>query len=91
MLEAVDFYLADSAQAALGFIDSLEKAYLHIARHPGTGSPRYAHELNIPGLRFWPCGRYHHLVFYREQPGQVEVWRVLHGERDIPRHLRETG
>ena len=24
---------------------------------------RYAHELNLPGLRFWPLARYPHLVF----------------------------
>ena len=38
--EAIDRYLSESAeQAALGFIDALEKAYAHIARHPATGSP----------------------------------------------------
>jgi toxin ParE1/3/4 len=44
----------DSERAALGFVDALEQAYGHISRHPATGSPRYAHELNLPGLRFWP-------------------------------------
>ena len=77
-----------SNPAAEGFIDSLEAAYQHIRRHPGTGSPRYAHELNIPGPRFWPCSRYPYWVFYMEQPQHIEVWRVLHGERDIPRWLR---
>jgi toxin ParE1/3/4 len=89
VLDAIDYYLTVSAAAATGFIDSLEAAYLHIRRHPGTGSPRYAHALNIPGLRFWPCGRYPYLVFYLEQTECIEVWRVLHGERDIPRWLRE--
>ncbi len=42
--EAIDHYLSESAeQAALGFIDALEKAYAHIARHPATGSPRLKH------------------------------------------------
>jgi len=89
VLEAIDYHLTVSASAAEGFIDSLEAAYSHIRRHPGTGSPRYAHELNIPGLRFWPCSRYPYLVFYMEQAGQFELWRVLHGERDTPRWLRE--
>ncbi|MBW2475631.1 MAG: type II toxin-antitoxin system RelE/ParE family toxin, partial [Deltaproteobacteria bacterium] len=53
--EAISYYLEQgAANAALGFIDSVEKAYLHIGRHPASGSPRYAHELNLPDLRFWP-------------------------------------
>ncbi len=56
----------DAEQADLGFIEALERAYPHIGRHPATGSPRYAHELNLPGLRSWPLARYPHLVFYVE-------------------------
>lgn len=83
--EALDHYLSEGAtQAALGFIDALSRAYAHIARHPATGSPRYAHELNLPGLRFHPLARYPHLVFYVEQEQHIDVWRVLHGKRDIP-------
>lgn len=83
--EAIAYYLSESAEhAALGFIDALERAYAHIGRHPATGSPRYAQELNLPGLRVWPLTRYPHLVFYVERPDHIDVWRVLHGQRDIP-------
>jgi toxin ParE1/3/4 len=74
----------DADAAALGFIDALEKAYAHIGRHPASGSPRYAHELNLPGLRSWPLTRYPYLAFYVECSDHVEVWRVLHAQRDIP-------
>ncbi len=88
--DAVAYYLNEATEAvALGFIDSLEKAYAHIARHPATGSPRYAHELNLPGLRTWSLTRYPHLVFYVEQPDHIDVWRVLHGQRDIPAWMQE--
>ena len=84
----IGHYLSESAeQAALGFIDALEKAYAHIARHPATGSPRYAHALNIPGLRSWPLTRYPYLVFFMEREGHIDVWRVLHRQRDIPAWL----
>jgi toxin ParE1/3/4 len=53
-------------------------------RPPRAGSPRHAHELNLPGLRAWPLTRYPHLVFYVERPDHVDVWRVHHGQRDIP-------
>jgi len=45
---------------------------------------RYAHELDLAGLRFWPLRRYPYMVFYFLQPGHVDVWRVLHGARDLP-------
>lgn len=70
--------------AALGFIDALEDACAHLARNPATGSLRYAHELNLPALRCWPLTRYPYLIFYVEQPDHIDVWRVLHGRRDIP-------
>ena len=54
--EAIEHYLVEDAeQAALGFVDALEQAYERISRRPTSGSPRYAHELNLPGLRFLRC------------------------------------
>ena len=88
--EAIDFYLGENApEAALGFIDALEQAYGHIGRHPETGSSRYAGDLSLPGLRFWPLKKYPHLVFYLERSDHIDVWRVLHGQRDIPESMRE--
>jgi len=88
--EALGHYLSEGAdKASLGFIDSLEQAYAHIARHPATGSMQYAHELNLPGLHFWPLRRFPHLVFYVEQDSHIDVWRVLHGKRDIPAWLQD--
>lgn len=88
--EAIDFYLSENAlEAALAFIDALEQAYGHIGRHPDTGSSRYAGELNLPGLRFWPLKRYPHLVSYLERSDHIDVWRVLHGQCHIPAAMRE--
>lgn len=88
--EAIAYSLSEGgAQAALGFIDAVERAYVHIARHPGSGSPRYAQLLDLPDLRFWPLKRYPRLVFYVERDDHIDVWRVLHGQRDIPAWMRE--
>ena len=57
------------------------------ARHPATGSARYALELNLPGLRSWPLKHYPYLVFYVERADHIDVWRVLHSQRDIPAWL----
>lgn len=70
-------------------VNALQRAYRHIAPHPATGSPRYAHELDLPCLRSWPLRRYPYLVFYVERDEHVDVWRVLHGERDIPAWMGE--
>jgi toxin ParE1/3/4 len=88
--EIIDHYLGERAEgAAIGFIDALEQAYLHISRRPGTGSPRYAHELNLPGPRSWALRRYPHLVFHVERSDHIDVWRVLHRQRDIPAWMQE--
>jgi toxin ParE1/3/4 len=88
--DAVAYYLTEATEAvALGFIDALEQAYGTSVAIPATGSPRYAHELNLPGLRAWPLTRYPHLVFYVERPDHIDVWRVLHGQRDIPAWMQE--
>lgn len=88
--QALDYYRdAAGETAALGFVAALEQAFAHIARHPATGSPRYAHALDLPGLRCWPLTRYPYLVFYPQQQGHIDVWRVLHGARDIPAWLAD--
>jgi toxin ParE1/3/4 len=87
--EAIAHYRSEAGEdAALGFVDALQRAYGHIARLPATGSPRYAHALNLPGLRAWRLRRYPYLVFYVERADRIDVWRVLHGKRDIPAWLQ---
>ncbi|MFM8898407.1 MAG: type II toxin-antitoxin system RelE/ParE family toxin [Burkholderiales bacterium] len=89
--DAIDHYLNEGAeQAALHFVDDLERAYIHLSRQSASGSPRYAHELNLPGLRFWPLTRFAHLVFYFERGDVVDVWRVLHAKQDIPSWMQES-
>lgn len=86
--EALDHYLREAGlNIAEALVDALERAFVHIGRHPGMGSPRYAHELNLPGLRSWPLTRYPYLVFYVERDDHIDVWRVLHAQRDIPAWL----
>ncbi len=88
--EAVEHYLNENApEAALGFIDALERAYTQISRSPATGAPRYAHELDIPGLRFRPLKNYPYLVFYVKHEHHIDVWRIAHGSRDIPKWMQD--
>ena len=81
----------DAPEAALGFIAALERAYAHLGRQPATGSPRWAHELGLPGLRAWQLTRSPYLVFHVERAGHVDVWRVLHTHRDIAAWMQAPG
>ncbi|NBC48460.1 MAG: type II toxin-antitoxin system RelE/ParE family toxin [Gammaproteobacteria bacterium] len=88
--EIIAYYLETSSEAiALGFVDALESAYAEIGSNPAIGSPRYAYELELPGLRSWPLKRYPYLIFYLERDAHIDVWRVLHGRRDVPLWMHE--
>ena len=83
--EAIEHYLSEAGPAlAPDFIDALDDTRRQIGERPASGSPRHAHELDIPGLRFQSVGRFPYLVFYVEKEAEIDVWRVLHGARDIP-------
>ncbi len=88
---AIDLYLGEAGpNIALGFIDALQSAYRAIAERPSVGSPRYAHELAIPGLRSRALKNYPYLVFYAECVDHIDIWRVLHSRRDMPTRMREA-
>jgi toxin ParE1/3/4 len=90
VIDAIDHYLDEAgAQVALGFVDALESAYRHIANAPATGSPRFAHELGLAGMRSWALARFPYLVFYFEREDGIDVWRVPHTARDIAAWMQE--
>jgi len=87
---AFEYYLREAgSDTAVAFIDSLEQAILHISRQPASGSPSYAHLLDIPGLRFWKTKNFPYLIFYIDLESHIEIWRVLHGKMNIPKWMTE--
>ncbi|HWM26992.1 MAG TPA: type II toxin-antitoxin system RelE/ParE family toxin [Woeseiaceae bacterium] len=87
---AVEHYRDEASEVvALGFVEALQNGYTHISRHhPGSGSTRFSHELNLPGLRSRLLRDYPYIIFYVEREECIDVWRALHGQRDIPAWLR---
>ena len=86
---AVDHHVTVAGTAVgLDFVAAVETAFLHIRRYPGTGSRRYAIELDLPDLRSWLLSRFPYLLFYREREEAVDLWRCLHARTDIPGRLR---
>lgn len=85
---AVEYYADEAgADVAFSFIDALERACAFIGEMPAAGSPRWSHELNLPGLRAIGLKEFPWLVFYLEFETHVDVWRVLHAKRDMPAWL----
>jgi toxin ParE1/3/4 len=82
LLEILEFIARDNPVAALEQIESIEEKCQVLADRPDMGFPR--DEL-LPGLRVWPVGRY--LIFFRQKNEDIEVVRVLHSARDIPKLL----
>ena len=88
--DATAYYVQEGGSAlAMRWIDALESALRHISSRPATGSPRYATVLDLPGLRFWAVTRFPYLIFYLEREDHIDVWRVLHGQKNIPAWLTE--
>jgi toxin ParE1/3/4 len=88
--DIVDHLVRDAGlEVALRFIDAYGSVCARISAQPGAGSPRFGWELDLPGLRAWPIRGFGHLVFYVERADVIDVWRVLHTARDIPRWLSE--
>ncbi|MXW46295.1 MAG: type II toxin-antitoxin system RelE/ParE family toxin [Gammaproteobacteria bacterium] len=89
--EAIEHYLTEAgAKIANQFTDTLQATIQSVSSQPKAGSPRYAHELDMVGLRCRKVGKFPYLIFYVERNTEIDVWRVLHGARDIPRWLRES-
>ena len=88
VLSALQYYISNAPEYALSFIDDLEQAYEHIRNFPESGSTRYARELDLAELRVWRCQAYPYLIFYVHHTHQIEVWRVLHSQKDIPMSLQ---
>jgi toxin ParE1/3/4 len=85
-----DHIAHDKPNAALRFLDAMQKSFDLIGEQPGIGSRRYAHLPMMEGLRMWPVSDFEkHLIFYIERPSYIDVLRVLHSSRDLPDALME--
>ena len=85
---AADHYRNEAdVTVAVRVIDAVQRATRRISRNPHVGTLRLAYELDIPELRSFPVDRFPYIMFYIERDDHVDVWRILHTRRDIPRTL----
>ena len=80
--EIADHVASWSLEAAERLIDQIQDRCRALASMPETG--RLRNEL-APGLRSAVVGRY--LIFFRPAGSGIEVVRILHGARDLPRQF----
>lgn len=79
-LDEIWLYIAqDNPDAADKFIRAIVSRFPKFAAMPELGRRR--EELS-PQLRSFPVGRY--VIFYRPMENGIEVFRILHGARDLP-------
>lgn len=88
--DAVGYYAREAGlDVALRLAEALRDTYRSVGGLPGIGSPRYGNLLGIQGLRSRKVRRFPFLIFYIECDDRIDVWRILHAQRDIPAWLLE--
>jgi toxin ParE1/3/4 len=59
-----------------------------LQENPAIGSPRRFRHKKLQGIRMWPIKEFPHvLLFYLTKRDEIEIVRILHGARDLPRLL----
>lgn len=84
---AARYISRDNSAAAQAFLEAAYHTFQFLALHPGIGRRR--HDLGFPEVRSWRVNGFRrYLIFYRELPDRIQIWRVLHGARDLYQDLQ---
>jgi toxin ParE1/3/4 len=76
--------------AANRFLDAVDKDVRRLADMPGLGARRTFRRKKLKGLRSLPVsGFLNYLIFYRVQASEVQLFRLIHGARQLERALLE--
>jgi toxin ParE1/3/4 len=91
LTDAFYYYAREgSLTVARRFLVAAEATFERLARRPGLGTVYQPDDPIYADLRFFPIARFrNYLVFYLPVEGGIQVFRVLHGSRDIHSILAE--
>jgi plasmid stabilization system protein ParE len=81
LVEAVDFYLELSPQAASGFVDAFETAVAFVRENPGA-AVRVERD-----VRRWNLRRFPYAVIFRDGDDGIVIIAVMHARRE-PRYWK---
>jgi len=85
LLEYLDYISENNPDAALRFIQSVEKAFDLLSEMPDLGTTCKSSNTRLNSIRMWPVPKFSkYLIFYQVTEDSICVLRVLHGSRDIP-------
>jgi len=76
---AYEYVAADSEQAAVRLLETIEKAATMLARHPTAGRLG-----RVPGTRELVVAGTPWILPYRARRGSVDILAVIHGARKWP-------
>lgn len=86
------WYLSEAGQAvAERYLEAFSKTVRLLSLAPDAGMIRHFRSPRLRGIRSMPLhGAFKvHLIFYRVETEELDVFRVLHGMRDLPRRLTQ--
>ena len=84
--EILEYVLEQSGpNRALDVHDRLHEEFWNVGAQPGIGHVR--DELADESLRVWTVFSY--LIIYRPETKPVQILRVIHGARDVPKAFEE--
>jgi toxin ParE1/3/4 len=81
------YLLEQNEVAARRFVDAVEVTLKEMAIRPGMGSPKL-YDDPPKDVRSWAVhGFPNHLIYYIPLPDGIDVLSIMHGARDVQRHL----
>ena len=83
LTDIVDRIALDSPRNALKVFDKIHAAAQLLADMPLMGHAR--EDVTDKPVRFWSVYKY--LIVYRPERKPLEILRIIHGMRDLPREL----
>ena len=82
------YLLEQSEEATRRFVDAVEVTLKDLAVRPGMGSPKHYDAAELENVRSWAVqGFPNHLIYYVPLPDGIDVLAIMHGARDVQRHL----
>ena len=83
--EIAQYILENNLEAALRFVDAVEKTCTDLTEMPDIGHTFYAHNPALKDMRMIRVSKAYssYLIFYRQTKRGTEVIRILHGARDL--------
>ena len=84
--EIAQYILENNLEAALRFVDAVEKTCTELRKMPDMGHAFGASNPVLKDMRIMRVSKVYssYLIFYRQTKRGIEIIRILHGARDLP-------